>query len=495
MSADGRGQGSSNVGTVSPDNELKRDSLGLPSAMGMSLAFISPTIGVIFISALIAGKAGVSSPLTFILGTLGIALMASTLAQFTKRVTSAGTFYKFITLSLGRRAGFVAGMLLIFAYALQSPLNTNLFGGFVHATLQSDFGINIPWWLLMIIIVGAVGLLAWYSVHTSMQFDIAFLIAEVVAVGILLVLIVFRGGDSGQVPQAFTPTHSANGAGGLGQAFVFIVLAFFGFESCSTVAEEVRRPRRNLPIALIGSVLLTGAWFTFAMYSIIVGYGAKHIDALASASAPLHDLAQRYIGHWYSDVVDLAAVSALIAVLLAIHTANFRVLYSLGRDGLLPRALGRTHPRHKTPHIAIISYSIGTLVIGLLAGAGWGPMAAFGNLGYLSSLGILPIFIITNVSLTVFMRRRYPSEFSVLKHAIFPALSSITFVAAIWLNIHPWPQSPLNAMPWIIIAVVIIAAVWGSVLKQRNSPTLDRLGRVLFMETEALPELKDVALE
>lgn len=122
-------------------------------------------------------------------------------------------------------------------------------------------------------------------------------------------------------------------------------------------------------------------------------------------------------------------------------------------------------------------------------------MAAFGNLGYLSSLGILPIFIITNISLTVFMRRRYPSEFSVLKHAIFPALSSITFVAAIWLNIHPWPQSPLNAMPWIIIAVVIIAAVWGSVLKQRNSPTLDRLGRVLFMEAEALPELKDVALE
>jgi len=77
----------------------------------------------------------------------------------------------------------------------------------------------------------------------------------------------------------------------MGQAFVFIVLTFFGFESCSTVAEEVRNPRKNLPIALIGSVLLTGLWFTLAVYAIIVGYGAKHIDQLAGAIAPLHDLA------------------------------------------------------------------------------------------------------------------------------------------------------------------------------------------------------------
>ncbi len=473
-------------------NELKRNSLGLPSALAMSLAFISPTIGVIFISALIASKAGVSSPFTFILGTLGIALMASTLAQFTRRVTSAGSFYKFTTLAFGRRAGFVTGMLLMFAYALQSPLNTNLFGGFVSNALKTDFGISIPWWILMLVIVLGVGALAWYSVHTSMRIGMALLIAEVVVVAILLLLIVFKGGDSGQVPQAFTPNHSAQGFGGLGQAFVFIVLAFFGFESSSTVAEEVRNPRRNLPIALVGSVLLTGAWFTFAMYSIIVGYGAKNIDKLAAATAPLHDLALRYIGPWYGYLVDLAAISALIAVVLAIHTANFRIMYSLGRDGLLPKALGRTHPKHKTPHIAIIVYSVATLVIGLIAGAVWGPMNAFGNLGYLSSLGILPIFIATNIALPVFIHKRHPEEFSVWIHAIFPALSTVTFIAAIWLNISPWPSAPLNVMPAIIIAVAVIAAIWGIILKRRGSQALDRIGRVLFLEADAVPEAQDL---
>src|SRR6266481_786051 len=436
-------------------NELKRNALGLPSALAMSLAFISPTIGVIFITALIGTHAGVSSPFAFILGTIGIALMALTLAEFAKRVTSAGGFYKFVTLAFGAHPGFVIGVLLLFAYVLQSPLNINLFGGFVSNALQTDFGINIPWWILMAGIVVLVGILAWYSVHTSMQFGIAFLIAEVSVVAILLLLIIFKGGDSGQIPAAFTPSQSPTGFGGIGKAFVFIVFAFFGFESCLTVAEEVRNPRRNLPIALIGSVVMTGLWFSFAMYAVVVGYGAGHMDTLAGASAPLHDLAVRYIGVWYSNLVDLAAISAIIAVLLAIHTANFRLLYALGRDGLLPSALGRTHAKHKTPHVAIIVYSIGTLIVGVIAGVAWGPMSAFGNIGYLSSLGMLPVFIITNLALIAFMRRQYPNEFSPILHGLFP---------------------------WIVVAVIVLAVAWSVVLKNRNSPMLTRLGEVLFLE-------------
>jgi amino acid transporter len=229
------------------------------------------------------------------------------------------------------------------------------------------------------------------------------------------------------------------------------------------------------------------------MYSIVVGYGAKNIDKLAAASAPLHDLAVRYIGPWYGYLIDLAAISALIAVLLAIHTANFRIFYSLGRDGLLPTPLGRTHPKHGTPHIAIIVYSVVTLVIGLIAGLAWGPLAAFGNLGYLSSLGILPIFIATNVALPVFILKRHRSEFSVLLHAVMPALSTVTFIAALYLNLVPLPAAPLSFMPILIVLIIVGAAIWGSVLARRQSPVLDRIGQVLFMEAEARPEPQDLA--
>ena len=164
---------------------LKRNALGLPSALAMSLAFISPTIGVIFISSLIGGQAGVASPFVFLLGTIGIALMAYSIAEFARRVTSAGGFYKFVSLGLGSHTGFVCGITLLFAYALQSPLNSNLFGGFVSSALVNDFGINIPWWILTIAIVVLVGAISWYSVHTSMSFGIAFLIAEVIVAAAL----------------------------------------------------------------------------------------------------------------------------------------------------------------------------------------------------------------------------------------------------------------------------------------------------------------------
>lgn len=477
---------------VSTTNELKRNALGLPSALGMSLAFISPTIGVIFISSLIGGQAGVASPFVFVLGTIGIALMAYTIAEFARRVTSAGGFYKFITLGLGDHAGFACGMVLLFAYALQSPLNTNLFGGFVSTALHSDFGINVPWWLLMVGIVVLVGALAWYSVHASMQFGIAFLIAEVAVAAVLLILVIVKGGDAGQIPAAFTPSHASSGWGGLGKAFVFIVLAFFGFESCLTVAEETRNPRRNLPIALIGSVTLAGVWFTFAMYSIVIGFGAKHMSTLANSSEPLRDLAVRYIGPWYGAVIDLAAFSAIIAVLLAIHTANFRVLYALGRDGLLPRMLARTHPIHKTPHVAIICYSIGTLVVGLVAGAAWGPLNAFGDLGYLSSLAMLPVYIITNIALPVFIYKRYPGEFSTILHVVFPAVSGIIFIVGIYLNLNPWPAEPMTSFPLIVLALIAIVAIWGVWLGKRGSRLFNHLGQVLFMEGDAQPHIEDV---
>lgn len=470
---------------------LRRNSLGLPGALAMSLAFISPTIGVIFITALIGSKAGASAPFSFILGTIGIALMASSLAQFCMRITSAGTFYTFIARSLGSPLGFVMGWLLFFAYSLQSPLNTNLFGGFVSDLVQRDFGVSIPWWVFMTAIIIFVGALAWWSVHRSMQLDLAFVIAEVTVVGILLLLILFKGGAEGQLPSAFTPSLSPTGFSGLGQAFIFVVLAYFGFESSSTVAEEVRNPRRNIPIALIGSVVLTGIWFVFAMYVVVIGYGSHHMNDLANASAPLTDLATRYIGKWYSTFVDLAAISAIVAVLLAIHNANFRIMYALGRERLLPAALGKTHPHYGTPHMAILAYSVLSLVLGLFFGILWGPMGAFGNVGYFSSLGMLPIYIITNIALMTYMWKQRRQEFSWLLHGFVPALSVIVFVVALISSLYPWPAAPLSWFPLIVVLWIAAGVIWMYNLRQRDPQKLNLIGQVMFAE----PELHEALAE
>ena len=477
------------------DNRLRRNAIGLPSAMAMSLAFISPTIGVIFISALIAGQAGASAPFAFIVGTIGVLLMANTLAEFTKRVPSAGTFYTFAGQAAGRYVGFIVGWLLFFTYAFQSPINTNLFGFFVPQVLQRDFGIDLTafWWVFALAIILFVAWLAYESLRYSLRLDIIFVAFEVLVMAILLIYIVVTGGAEGQSPQSFTPSLSPGPGApdmftGIFQAFIFILFAFFGFESSTTVAEECENPRRNIPIALLGSVGLTGLWFIFALYAVVVGFGPSHMGDLANDAVPLDTLARRYLGNGYAVFVDIAALMANVAVLIAIHNANFRIFYAMGREGVLPKWLGKTHPVHMTPYRAIIGFSVFSAVLTLVTGLMWGPQAAFGNNGYFSSLGILPIFIVVNLLLVSFMWRRYRAEFSWWRHGLLPVLGAIVFTIALYKSVVPLPASPQDVMPLAILIWVAIGVVVMLVIRSRDASRLDVIGKTMFIEEDEAEE-------
>ena len=475
-------------------DRLRRNVIGLPSAMAMSLAFISPTIGVIFISALIASEAGASAPFAFIIGTIGVLLMANTLAEFTKRVPSAGTFYTFAGQAAGRHVGFIVGWLLFLAYAFQSPINTNLFGYFVPQVLKRDFGIDLTayWWVFAIGIIVFVAWLGYESIKYSLRLDIIFVAFEVVVMAGLLIYIVLKGGAEGQSPQSFLPSLSPGPAAttplsGVWLAFIYILFAFFGFESSTTVAEECVNPRRNIPIALLGSVGLTGLWFIFALYAVVVGFGPSHMAALAADPVPLDTLARRFLGDYYAAFIDLAAVMANVAVLIAIHNANFRIFYAMGREGVLPRWLGKTHHIHMTPYTAIIGFSIFAAILALATGLMWGPQAAFGNDGFFSSMGILPIFIVTNLLLIYFMWTKYRGEFSWWRHGLLPIAGAVTFIAALWFSVVPLPAAPLSYFPFIIAGWVVIGLVVMFFIQARDPRRLDIIGKTMFIDAEDAP--------
>ena len=333
-----------------------------------------------------------------------------------------------------------------------------------------------------------IGVLAWWSIHQSMRVDLAFVVAELTILGALLILIVAKGGAQGQVPGTFNPANSPSGLSGIGLAFIFVVFGFFGFESSTTVAEELRRPRRNVPIALVGSVLFSGVYFCLAMYALIVGYGPSHIGSLASSSSPVIALATRYIGHWYATVVSLAAVSASIANLIAIHNANFRIFYALGRERLLLPVLGKTHLRHQTPHMAIIVYSALALGLGLMFGFLWTPTGAFGDVGYFSSLGILPIYIMTCVALIAFIWRKRRAEFSWIFHGIYPVLAIGIMVFGLYTSLHPLPAYPENFMPFFVLGWLCIGIGWMLHLRRRNPRKLKLIGQIVFQDIEKDPE-------
>jgi amino acid transporter len=225
-------------------------------------------------------------------------------------------------------------------------------------------------------------------------------------------------------------------------------------------------------------------WFIFALYAVVVGFGPSHMADLANDAVPLDTLARRYLGDGYAVFIDIAALMANVAVLIAIHNANFRIFYAMGREGVLPKWLGKTHPVHRTPYRAIIGFSVFAGALTIATGLLWGPQAAFGNNGYFSSIGILPIFILVNVLLVTFMWRKYRNEFSWWRHGLLPIAGALVFTIALYKSVVPLPASPQDVMPLAILIWVVIGLVLMFFLNSRDPRRLDVIGQTMFIEVE-----------
>jgi amino acid transporter len=316
-----------------------------------------------------------------------------------------------------------------------------------------------------------------------MKADLVFVCLEVLIVGFLVVWVLVRGGAEGQHLSAFTPAEPLHGFSGIGLSFVYILFAFFGFESSITVSEETKNPRRNVPIALICSVAFTGIYFAITTYAIIVGYGPSHIQEFISSQAPLSDIANRYLGHGYAIAVDLAGVSALFAVLIAAHTANFRVLFAMAREGALPTSLAKLS-KHHTPTNAILVYSLFSIVVTLVAGLAWGPgvTGAFGNLGFWSSLGVMPVYLMVCIALWRFARKS--GTFSWFKHGLVPLITLIFYIFPIITSLYPYPGMPLAMMPWLTLLFAAIGFGIIYTMGRRDPHSLDKIGKMVFVEDQ-----------
>lgn len=466
-------------------NTLKESSVGLSGALASSIAVISPTIGVIFISGFVISHAGASAPFAFIVTALAALALGWTLSQFVVRIPSAGSFYPFISQGLGTSAGFVAGWQLLLAYGILGPVNAALTGGFLENLVRSNTGVDIPWEVYGIAIIVLVALMAWLSIATSMGVTLIFVAVELLIIATLLIIVLLKGGDSGQVPAALGPSLAPGGIGAIGVSVAYVVLAIEGFETCTFIAEEVNQPRRTIPIALMGSIIFCGLFYAFALYAIIVGFGANHLDDIQNAASPLSPLADRYVGGWYKPLIDIAAVSALFGVNVGASNIIYRVVYSLGRDGvLLPKRFGETG-RRQTPIVAIVSYSLvciaAVLVVGWVYGDGF---SVYGALGYLAGLAVVPIYLAVALALFFFMWRKHRSEFSWWKHALIPLVGFAVYIGPLVTALHPFPAPPLGPLAFVALGWLLLGVVGMLWFRSTNPALMERVGRAIFQDRD-----------
>lgn len=462
---------------------LRPDAVGTLGAVVMSAAIMGPAVSTFFNPQFSTPFSGAATPFVYLVCVVAMLLGASGIIEMARELPSAGAFYTYVTRGLGPRAGFITGGLMFVAYALLAPAEVGLIGSYLQTTLAAELGVHVPWWLIGLVPAAATVALAYRGIAASLKTALVLFGSEVLVILVLSLIIVARGGASGLSLHPLSPAASPHGTAGLATGFVFAALSFVGFEAATTLGEEVVAPRRTVPRAMLLSVVGVGALYVFCIWAEVIGLGDAATNALTGASTPWNDLASTYAS-WMKWPVIVASVSSMFAVMVNSANGIVRILATMGREQLLPRTLAYIHPAHRTPTRAVLVVGVFAVIAALGLGAvsgGLGDPAAgsnvYGYLGFLLTLGILPVYVLTNLAAINYFRRA--GRLRVVRHAVLPLGGAALMVVLLVEQILQQTDPPYTWFPWVIVgwvALLAVAALW---LGARRPDALARAGAVL----------------
>ncbi|TYK45990.1 amino acid permease [Actinomadura decatromicini] len=421
-------------------------------------------------------KAGPAVALSFIFAAVVCGLAALCYAEFASTVPAAGSAYTFSYATLGEFPAWIIGWDLILEMALGAAVVAVGWSGY-FASLLDDVGITVPASIAAppgdggTVNVPAIGLVVAVTALLVLGIKVSSRVnAIVVTIKIAVVLLVIfaglffvKGANYHPFIPPSKPTASEGGLGaplmqvlfgftpasygwlGIFAAIAIVFFAYIGFDVVATAAEEARRPQRDVPIGLIGSLIITAV--LYAAVSTVVAGMQNYKDL--STEAPLAD-AFKAVGHpAFATIIDVGAVAGLITVVLILLLGQSRIFFAMGRDGLMPPWLSVVHPRFGTPYRSTIL--MGTIVAVL---AGFIPLA---KLAELVNIGTLFAFLVVSVAVVILRRTRpdLPRSFRTPWVPVVPALSVLgCLFVMINLPVETW----LRFAAWLVIGVVVYAA-------------------------------------
>ncbi|AAN34328.1 predicted protein [Brucella abortus bv. 4 str. 292] len=467
-------------------NQLRKNSLGVAAVTFLVVSAAAPLTAVaggVPLSMLLGNGPGI--PLTFLIVT-GVLLMFSVgYVAMARHIRNAGAFYAFTAQGLGGLMGGAAALLAILAY---NAMQIGVFGLFGAATsgFMASLGLDLPWWAWTYIGIAAVAVLGYRRVDLSARVLTVLVVLEYLVVLVIDAAILFSGGDSGLTMEPFTPSAFLSGTPAIGILFCFA--AFIGFEATTIYSEEARDPGRTVPRATYISVLIIGIFYMLTAWLMVNGAGAGklvgELQALQDPTTFLFGLAERYVGHWIIPVMNLLFVTSLFAGVVAFHNGVARYMYVAGREGLLPRGLGVTHPQYQSPHVgSIVQTAIAITVVGIFAVTGQDPvLALFSWATNVGTLAIMLLMTFTAFAIIAFFARRPGLESNPFTTRVLPLVTgTILGLLVIYIAVNFGSLAGANGFMAVFLpGLVLVAAIAGLLLALRlkgtNAAGFARLG-------------------
>lgn len=447
---------------VSEQATLRRGAIGWKQVAILSVAGCGPA-SVIALNLQFMGQfAGAALVLAFVLVWPGILLLVNTFAEFSKRLPTSGGLYTWNSKAWGPNMGFVYGWMFIGAYLVFSAAGFAVFGGWVEKWLATQFSVHVPWWVFTFVALAYVSTLAYLGITQSLHAALALLGFEMVVL-IALALWIFVAGPKSGGGFGVTPLNVSSagslGLGGVGLAMTYGVLSHVGIEEGATLGLEVRNPRRGIPRGLWVAAIVVPVFYVVIAYAMVYGYGIDRMGAFGKDPAPLQTIAQTYWGQVGLAVVVLASVSSILAFSQTAFIAGARVLYTLGREHVLPHKLSRVSKR-QTPGVAIAVMGVLSMVLGVPLAFMVGPFNVWGYFGFLISIAFLVSYIFTNLGMVKYVRSI--GEFHWFRHGVLGIVGSVVFVYPLYKTVWPLQSGIYGALPfvylgWIVVGVLLLA--------------------------------------
>jgi amino acid transporter len=373
----------------SPDAGLRRGAIGVWGAVLQNIANIAPAIAALFTIQEIVGFSGRTAPLAYVLAFLVTLASGFVLTQFTRHLPSSGSYFTFLSRSLGPRVGFIATWLYFFAFPLVGAQAGDSFGSTIQQTLKSEYSFNLPWWVFLIVALGITTAVTIPGISVGIRALAILSIFELAVVVALALSGLLSPGPGGFSLSGFDPS-SAPPLSDFYLGVTFAIFALTGWDAAAPLAEESRAPRESVGRGIMISIWIMGAALVLVSWGLTVGWGIDNLKAFEGASEnPGFILGHRvWGGAWI--IVLLAVANSAIAVLISSMNASTRMWYRMAHVGALPRGLGVVHLRHRTPVNAIWFQTAISLGLGLVLGVIWGEENVFAVLGFLFIFAVIP---------------------------------------------------------------------------------------------------------
>jgi amino acid transporter len=445
------------------ETELKAGAIGLPGVLMIGVTAIAPAIAGMFTIPFIVSNAGVAAPLAY-LGAFAIALMLGyVLAQFSKYMTSAGTYYTFVSRSLGGRMGFLVAWVYLLFYPVVVAQVGSFMGDTLQSTLKAEYNVTFKWWWFMIFLIVLVAVTAYRGIEISTGIVVVLGILETL---IVLALAISGFADAGPGGVNFHWINPGNAPSG--HAFVlgivFAIFAISGWDCAAPTAEESEDPKRNIPRGVLGSIVILGIFLFIVSWGQTAGWGTKDMPGFAGSSElPAFVLGHKvWGGAWI--IVLIALFNSAIAVAIATTNAATRFIYGMARTGVLPRQLTKVHPRYKTPVTAIGFQTVVNIGLGLILPIGVGVANVYNITGTWFTFALAPVYAAANVGLYLYVRKHHPGSFNWFKHALVPLAGTVALGFVVYYSLNPLPAWPIKLAPlvvvlWLALGVVMLVAM------------------------------------